>query len=81
MLMVDPEEVKEILCDQSWLSWDEIAEMVDSAQMVDAVPVVRCKDCKHRRKNEENEPYCALTNGLTGPWDDEFCSYGERRDL
>ena len=44
---------------------------------VDAVPVVRCKDCKKLGTGE-----CPMEQAY--PWistdSDDFCSYGERRD-
>lgn len=46
----------------------------------DVAEVVRCKDCKYRRKNDENEPYCTAKDGLLHPSDDEFCSYGKRKE-
>ena len=49
------------------------------AQTVDAVEVVRCRDCKHFKRNLENDTYCSSVNGLTDPEEDDFCSYGERR--
>lgn len=49
------------------------------AQTVDAVKVVRCRDCKHFKRNLENDTYCSSVNGLTDPQEDDFCSYGERR--
>lgn len=44
---------------------------------VDAVEVVRCKDCKHYWKNNPSDdvPVC-----LASPKDDAFCSEGERRE-
>lgn len=45
---------------------------------VDAVPVVRCKDCKHRDKYECN--YISLGDTKCGVTDDWFCADGERRD-
>ena len=44
------------------------------------VPVVRCRDCKHFKRNLENDTYCSSVNGLTDPQDDDFCSYGERKE-
>lgn len=48
---------------------------------VDAVPVVRCKDCKHYRDWGNGNLVCW---NWTDTWDaatepDGFCSYGERR--
>ena len=40
-----------------------------------AVPVVRCKDCKHW-----NNPYCDHSEStMLDTQADDFCSYGERR--
>ena len=49
------------------------------APTVDAVEVVRCKDCKHRGSN-----LCPMETVELYPWfgtkNDAFCSYGERRE-
>lgn len=48
----------------------------------DAVPVVRCKDCKHSFERSERKPFgCYLhgKNGITLHDGDDFCSYGERK--
>ena len=42
----------------------------------DAVPVVRCKDCHWRNRNCCMHP----TDGMNVTQDDDFCSYGERRE-
>lgn len=60
---------------------DEIAEeMLLQMPTIDAVPVVRCKDCKyyeiHRPKVLEN---CERNGHLIPMSPDDFCSYGERR--
>ena len=47
---------------------------------VDAVIPVRCAQCKHFKRNLENDTYCSSVNGLTDPEEDDFCSYGERMD-
>ena len=48
----------------------------------DAVPVVRCKDCKWFTMDNTggaycNHPTCGLFNGYEP---DAFCSYGERKE-
>lgn len=50
---------------------------IENAPTVDAVEVVRCKDCKHYWKNNPSDdvPVC-----LASPKDDAFCSEGERRE-
>lgn len=65
-----------------------LAETVDGAATVDAVPVVRCKDCKScrklNRKDRIEEAYAEgvlwCKNQSDGVWPDDFCSYGERKD-
>ena len=49
------------------------ADDIDNAPTVDAVPVVRCKDCKH-----EFGGSCILC-GFQKRKPDDFCSYGERK--
>ena len=52
---------------------------IDDAPTVDAVEVVRCKDCKHRYTAASGVIFC--TQHLTmSANDDDFCSYGERRE-
>ena len=46
---------------------------------VDAVPVVRCKDCKHRSKSG-NCGHPRHNGILPSAYPYDFCSYGERRD-
>lgn len=47
---------------------------VDKAPAVDAVEVVRCKDCKY----QDNAP-CPMRLSFNWTEDNDFCSYGERR--
>ena len=64
------------------------AEDVDNAPTIDAVPVVRCKDCKQHRpltatvvvRNGERVRYCSCDKFGRSVLDDDFCSYGERKD-
>lgn len=49
------------------------ADDIDNAPTVDAVPVVRCKDCKH-----EFGGNCILC-GFQKRKPEDFCSYGERK--
>ena len=48
-------------------------------QIINADPVVKCKDCKYFFNDEyETEGYCDLTNYFHMTADD-FCSRGERK--
>lgn len=51
---------------------------LDNAPTVDAVPVVRCKECKHMRRDNVGV-FCKVWHGYNGCGEDGFCSYGERR--
>lgn len=66
-----------------------IENVIDDCPTIDAVPVVRCKDCKYRTwfapyygcGNFESPFYVAVDKDvaiMTKP--DDYCSYGERRD-
>lgn len=50
---------------------------IENAPTVDAVEVVRCKDCKHFESVEGGIPYCAWH--CSGCGENEFCSFGERK--
>ena len=61
---------------QPLVYWDDI----EAAPTVDAVEVVRCRDCKHC--DPENY-HCDHPMGTAAPLrrkPDDFCSYGERKD-
>ena len=56
-----------------------IEDIVDSIPTVDAVEVVRCKDCKRAENHgADHEIFCNLIAAYMG--NDDFCSYGERKD-
>ena len=75
--------------------WDDKDDILDicvnilyTVPTVDAVPVVRCKDCKHYRNHPNGMCYawtepCTNERGYKGEVHcvepDDFCSYGERR--
>ena len=54
---------------------------IDNAPTVDAVPVVRCKDCKYNSEHKaigEDGLWCDYW--AIDPDENDFCSYGERRE-
>lgn len=66
-----------------------VIELLSIQPTIDAVPVVRCKDCKYRTwfapyygcGNFESPFYVAVDKDvaiMTKP--DDYCSYGERRE-
>ena len=62
----------------------KILRLIEQAPTIDAVPVVRCKDCK-RRGSEicpmRYEEYCGYGIELNDfTQDDGFCMYGQKKD-
>ena len=67
--------------DASWAKENCLAE-IEAAQTVDAVLVVRCRECKHRGTDDcifhiKGEP---ADEELLLKLDNDFCSYGERKE-
>ena len=66
-----------------YFAFESIIECLKQEPTVDAVPVVRCRDCKHAWIHPCGYVYChrdgrnayEMTFNL-----DSFCSYGERKD-
>lgn len=58
--------------------WDEavLASDIKNAPTVDAVPVVRCKDCAVPHNKYTG---CPMLNGLVTP-PDFYCPFGERKE-
>ena len=64
------------------LTPDEFAEYLDEFPAADVVPVVRCKDCEWFMR-EHGCPIEASgyhRGGRSLPVENDFCSYGERKD-
>lgn len=64
----------------------EIDKVIKATPSVDAVPVVRCKDCAYVSRFTDGHMECRLLSGLrpvpctyVTMEEDDFCSYGERR--
>lgn len=61
--------------EQAVMTFNECILRVKGAPTVDAVPVVRCKDCKWCNMGE-----CEHKLGLIWANDENYCSLGERKD-
>lgn len=61
-----------------------VTNIVQNAPTVDAVPVIRCKDCKFSMSgiDKYNERYilCQLHERSYGVIDDGFCMWAERKE-
>ena len=98
MRLIDADRLSEAIYDNvpapyedaSWAKENCLAE-IEAAQTMDAVPVVRCRECKHHRdKNEQEQQYLvedilictspdATDDCWNAVWPDHFCSYGKRK--
>ena len=89
MRLIDADRLSEAIYDNvpapyedaSWAKENCLAE-IEAAQTVDAVLVVRCRECKHRGSDDcifhiKGEP---ADEELLLKLDNDFCSYGERKE-
>lgn len=64
--------------------WNGLIRLLEKAPTVDAVPVVRCRGCKHCKEAADHEGrgfFCAIWGrGWHRVQPDDFCSYGERKE-
>ena len=75
-------------CERDLLELICLSETVD-ATPVDAIEVVRCKDCKHykefrTKRNKQIMRLCCRMGKNDMEYSvkpDDFCSYGERKDV
>lgn len=86
MRLIDADELKELRDKyiRGEVSFDGEYDLIDKGPTVDAVPVVRCKDCKHYELGVCLKIYTD-GNVHAEAWQvrklDDFCSYGERKDV
>ena len=88
MRLIDADRLSEAIYDNvpapyedaSWAKENCLAE-IEAAQTVDAVPVVRCRECKYRFKNNGHDKSgCPIIDANIWMDDDDFCSHGERKE-
>ena len=54
---------------------------IEAAPTVDAGPVVRCRECRYRFKNNGHDKSgCPIIDANIWMDDDDFCSHGERKE-
>ena len=57
----------------------QFIDIIREAPTIDAVEVVRCKDCRHMENTPDGLRWCHVWAGINGMGDEGFCSYGERK--
>ena len=81
--MTREEAIEAIKCNWPDSRYTILREALDMAiKALDAVPVVRCRECKHRGTDDcifhiKGEP---ADEELLLKLDNDFCSYGERKE-
>ena len=60
-----------------WIRYKIFEEAIRDAPTIDAVPVIRCKDCKHWAC-DDSESYCNEL-GIFGTDMNSYCSYAKRK--
>ena len=79
------EEIPDSYCEFGF-SREKIRELLRDIPTVDAVPVVRCRECKQLNVVNRKELYahCPKTNTVFLPFEldtrEHFCSLGERKE-
>lgn len=69
---------KDVLPATYCAGWNGLINLIEQAPTIDAVPVVRCQECKHH--HDCGTHFCDAL-GMDCPDDSEFfCSYGERKE-
>lgn len=80
MRLIDVDKLVDMLYDNEFAvlcPLDEVSGVVDACPTVDAVPVVRCKDCAF---SHSDGWVCSGTIPPHQTVPENFCSYGERKD-
>ena len=72
---------KDILPEAYCAGWNGLIELIEKAPTIDAVPVVRCRECKYRFKNNGHDKSgCPIIDANIWMDDDDFCSHGEPKE-
>ena len=76
---------KDVLPAAYCAGWNGLLGLIEKAPTVDAVPVVRCKDCVHWDDDPDtygtdDGPKGKCMKSFETMCADDFCSYGKRKD-
>lgn len=79
MRLINADELKELREKyiRGEINFDDEGDLIDKCPTIDAVPVVRCKDCKY---NIETKKCLNPDRFFAVPKDDDFCSYGMNKN-
>ena len=75
------EQFHDIIPVKTYCTVESAVRRIKEAPAVDAVPVVRCRDCKHYERGVCVCPYLCVSGAeCLYPQPEHYCSYGERRN-
>lgn len=79
MRLIDADALLQRAIPHGWSTPKWVSDIViDDAPTIDAVPVVRCHECKYYEAENHN---CLNEMGYARTWmPDDFCSFGERSE-
>lgn len=86
LINLDSDYIQETLYRRAFKARQDIEEWLNNAPTIDAIPVVRCLECKHLNVVNRKELYahCPKTNTVFLPFEldtrEHFCSLGERKE-
>lgn len=75
-----PDQKEEFKTIRTYIEWARY--VVECVPTVDAVEVVRCKDCKHMKYaiDKAKNGMCGVHSALIIMNGNDYCSYGERKE-
>ena len=77
----DPQDyIKELEAENKQLRRERDQAVEELHRNTDAVPVVRCKDCVYKASAEVTDGFLICPASGMEICDDDFCSYGERKE-
>lgn len=74
--------IAEVECGKNFeTDCNHVRDFLNAMPTIDAVPVVRCRECKYRFKNNGHDKSgCPIIDANIWMDDDDFCSHGERKE-
>ena len=82
LIDLDSEYIQETLYRRGFKTRQDIEEWLNNAPTIDAVQVVRCRDCKFGDWDSEPNDAMVCMRTKDGFWrsGNDFCSFGERKE-
>ena len=81
--LIDIEKIKPMDFPSTEMDGLDVVRYLKTLPTVDALEVVRCRDCKHRYNGKDCTHPLLLSysfGAIRNVKDYDFCSYGERKD-